>query len=231
MKIYIYIAFATLLFVACGIKVTQPELAEEEIISINLPKYKLLSTEEPKVSSNGSISPGQNLVYNIEIDHPIEKDNLELLQDYFIQKGKADFVGINKIIVRVYLKGTSTYGTPYASLNLVAGKKNIMINEDAEKIEELTETSSKEAVQEPADQLVGTYVCNRTHDTYVFLSDNTGCLIVQGGSPSTFTWKRSGDNVTIEYEVFGEQKLKFDQMAKTIIEKSESFGTLVFNKR
>ena len=28
----------------------------------------------------------------------MEKDSLELLQDYFIQKGEADFAGINKII-------------------------------------------------------------------------------------------------------------------------------------
>ena len=61
-------AFATMLFVACGNKVQQPELVEEDI---SLPEYKLLSTEEPKVSSNGNISPGQNLVYNIEIDHAI----------------------------------------------------------------------------------------------------------------------------------------------------------------
>ena len=183
-------AFATLLFVACGNKVQQPELVEEDI---SLPEYKLLSTEEPKVSSNGIISPGQNLVYNIEIDHAIEKDSLELLQDYFIQKGEADFAGINKIIVRAYLKGTSIHGTPYASLNLVAGKKDIMINEGAE--------------------------------------DKTGFFNIQGGSPSTFTWKRSGNNVTILYEAFGEQKLKFDQSAKTLTEKSESFGTLVFNKQ
>ena len=57
-------AFATLLFVACGNKVQQPELVEEDI---SLPEYKLLSTEEPKLSSNGIISPGQNLVYNILI--------------------------------------------------------------------------------------------------------------------------------------------------------------------
>ncbi len=222
-------AFATMLFVACGNKVQQLELVEEDI---RLPEYKLLSTEEPKVSSNGIISPGQNLVYNIEIDHAIEKDSLELLQDYFIQKGEADFAGINKIIVRAYLKGTSIHGTPYASLNLVAGKKEIIINEGAEKIEELIEKPSKEAVQEPTDPLVGTYFCNRTHDTYVFKSDKTGFFTIQGGvSPSEFTWKRSGSNVTIVYEAFGEQKLKFDQKAQTITEKSESFGLLVFNKQ
>lgn len=222
-------AFAALLFVACGNKVSQPELIEEDK---SLPEYKLLSIEEPKISSNGSISPGQNLIYNIEIDHVLEKDSLELLQDYFIQKGEADFVGINKIIVRAYLKGTSIHGTPYASLNLVAGKKDIMINEGAEKIEELIEKPSKEAVQEYKDPLVGTYFCNRTHDTYVFKSDKTGFFAIQGGvSPSEFTWKRSGNNVTIIYEAFGEQKLKFDHNAKTITEKSESLGTLVFTKQ
>ena len=224
-------AFAILLFVACGNKVAQPEVAEEEDLSVNLPEYKLLSTEEPRVSSNGHISPGQNLIYNIEIEKPLQNDSLELLQDYFIQKGKTDFVGINKVIVRAYLKGTSIYGTPYASLNLVGTKKEIMINEGAQKIEELIKEPSTETVQEVVDPIVGTYFCNRTHDTYVFKSDKTGFFNIQGGSPSEFTWKRSGNNVTIIYEVFGEQKLKFDPKAKTITEKTESFGTLVFTKQ
>lgn len=226
----ILFAFATLLIVACGNKVQQPEVAEEDN-SINLPEYKLLRVDEPKVSSDGHISPGQNLVYNIEIERPYQNDSLELLQDYFIQKGKTDFAGVNKVIVRAYLKGTSIHRTPYASLNLVGDKKDIMINEDAMKIEELIEETPKEVVKEVADPIVGTYFCNRTHDTYVFKSDKTGFFTIQGGGPSTFTWRRSGSNVTIVYEAYGEQKLKFDQRAKTITEKSESFGTLVFNKQ
>lgn len=67
--------------------------------------------------------------------------------------------------------------------------------------------------------------------TYVFLSDKTGYFTVQGGSPSDFTWKRSGKNVTIVYEVFGKQKLKFDSKAQTLTEESESLGTLVFDKQ
>ena len=197
--------FATLLFVACGNKVQQSEVAEE----ITLPKYELLNTEEPRVSSNGNISPGQNLVYNIEIDHPLQKDSLELIQDYFIKKGEADFKGVNKIIVRV------------------------IINEAAQEIKELSkETATKqEQVKEVADPIVGTYFCNRTHDTYVFKSDKTGFFTIQGGSPSTFTWKRSGNNVTIVYEAFGQQKLKFDPKSETLTEKSESFGTLTFYKQ
>ncbi len=230
MKILLF-AFATLVITACGNKVQQPKVVEEDN-SINLPEYVLLRTEEPQVSSDGHISTGQNLVYNIEIDHPLQKDSLELLQDYFIQKGEKDYVGINKIIVRTYLKGTAIHGTPYASLNLVAGKKETLINEEALNIEELSqEDSSDEKVKEVADPIVGKYFCNRTHDTYVFNSDKTGFFTIQGGGPSTFTWKRSGSNVTIEYEAFGEQKLKFDQRSETITEKSESFGVLVFNKQ
>ena len=140
---------------------------------------------------------------------------------------------MNKIIVRAYLKGTTVHGTPYASLNLVAGKKEVIINEAAQEIKELSkETATKqEQVKEVADPLVGTYFCNRTHDTYVFKSDKTGFFTIQGGSPSTFTWKRSGNNVTIVYEVFGQQKLKFDPKAETLTEKSESFGTLTFYKQ
>ena len=193
--------------------------------------YELFSTEEPRVSSDGHISPDQNLIYNIEIEHPLQKDSLELLQDYFIHKGEADFVGINKIIVRAYLKGTTVHRTPYASMNLVGGKKEIIINEAAIEIDNLSQDPSTEKIQENADPLVGTYFCNRTHDTYVFKSDKTGFFTIQGGSPSTFKWKRSGSNVTIVYEAFGEQKLKFDQSAKTLTEKSDSFGTLVFDKQ
>ena len=49
-------------------------------------------------------------------------------------------------------------------------------------------------------------------------------------SPSSFTWTRVGDDVTILYKHFGEQKLKFNQVDKTITEKSASLGTLVFRK-
>ena len=96
---------------------------------------------------------------------------------------------------------------------------------------ELSKETIAEEVKEVTDPIVGTYFCNRTHDTYVFKSDKTGFFTIQGGSPSTFTWKRSGSNVTIKYEAFGEQKLKFDDKAQTLTEKSESFGTLVFNKQ
>ena len=227
----ILFAFAALLFVACGNKVAQPEITEDDNLAANLPEYKRLSTEVPNVSSDGHISLGQNLVYNIEIEHPLQKDSLELLQEFFINKGKTDYAGVNKIIVRAYLKGTSVHGTPYASLNLIGDNKEIIINEDAMKIEKLVEDSPKEKVKEITDPIVGTYYCNRTHETYVFKSDKTGFFTIQGGGPSTFTWRRSGSNVTIVYEAFGEQKLKFDQRAETITEKSESFGTLVFNKQ
>lgn len=223
--------FTTLLFVACGNKVAPPEPAEEDNLSVNLPEYKRLSTEVPNISSNGYISPGQNLVYNIEIEHPFPKDSLELLQDYFIKKGRTDYAGINKIIVRAYLKGTPIQGTPYASMNLIGEKKEIFINDDALKIKALMENPSTDKPQEVADPIVGSYFCNRTHDTYVFNSDKTGFFIIQGGGPSEFTWKRSGSNVTIMYEAFGNQKLRFDPKAKTITEISESFGTLVFNKQ
>ena len=220
-------AFATVLLVACGNKVAQPELVEE----INLPEYDLLSTEKPKVSADGHISPGQNLIYNIEIDHQIPKDSLELIQNYFIKKGEAEFNGVNKIIVRAYLKGTTVHGTPYASLNLVAGKREVIINEAPLEIKELSKETVTEKTKEATDPLVGTYFCNRTHDTYVFKSDKTGFFTIQGGNPSTFTWKRSGNNVTIVYKDFGQQNLKFDQRTKTLTERSESFGTLIFNMK
>ncbi len=93
------------------------------------------------------------------------------------------------------------------------------------------ESHKKLAKNNPEDPIVGTYYCYRTQDTYVFLSDKTGYFTVQGGSPSDFIWKRSGKNVTIVYEVFGKQKLKFDSKAQTLTEESKSLGTLVFDKQ
>ena len=93
------------------------------------------------------------------------------------------------------------------------------------------ESHKKLAKNNTADPIVGTYYCYRTQDTYVFLSDKTGYFTVQGGSPSDFTWKRSGKNVTLVYEVFGKQKLEFDSKAQTLTEESESLGTLVFDKQ
>lgn len=223
-------AFATLLMVACGNKIQRPEV-EEEYDSINLPEYKLVDLEDPFDPSDGHTYPGK-IVYNIEIDHPIQKDSLKLIQDFFIKKGKKDFSRINKVTVHAYLKGTTIYRLPYASLIYIDGYKEILINEEAKDIEVLAkENPSNEKNQAVADPIVGIYFCNRTHDTYEFKSDKTGLFTIQGGNPSPFTWKRSGNNITIKYKDFGEQKLKFDQKSKTLTEKSESFGTLVFNKK
>lgn len=79
------------------------------------------------------------------------------------------------------------------------------------------------------DPLVGSFKCDRSKDVYVFYSDETGQFFPMGSTPcSSFTWKRTGEDVTILYEIYGEQKLKFNLKSRTITEKSESFGTLVF---
>lgn len=225
----IFLALATFLLVSCGNNVAPPE-SEMEDLSANLPEYKILSTDEPRVSSNGHISPAENLVYNVEIDHALENDSLELLQDYFIQKGKADFEGVNKVIVRAFLKGTPIHGTPYASMNLIGDSKEIIVNEDVKKLKEFAEEPSTKS-KEGTDPMAGTFFCDKTHDTYVFKSDKTGLFTIQGGSPTEFTWKRSGNTVTVTYESFGDQKLTYDPKAETLSEKSESFGTLVFKKQ
>ena len=93
------------------------------------------------------------------------------------------------------------------------------------------ESHKKLAKNKTEDPIVGTYYCYDSHDTYVFQSGKIGYFTVQGGSPSDFIWKRSGKNVTIVYEVFGKQKLKFDSKAQTLTEESKSLGTLVFDKQ
>lgn len=93
------------------------------------------------------------------------------------------------------------------------------------------ESHKKLAKNKTEDPIVGTYYCYDSHDTYVFQSGKIGYFTVQGGSPSVFTWERSGKNVTIVYEVFGKQKLKFDSQAQTLTENSKSLGTLVFYKQ
>lgn len=104
---------------------------------------------------------------------------------------------------------------------------------DTMDVQPIKEEEHKESVKKDktADPIVGTYCCYRTQDTYVFLSDKTGYFTVQGGSPSDFTWKLFGKNVTIMYEVFGKQKLKFDSQTQTLTEESKLLGTLVFDKQ
>lgn len=202
-----------------------------KIQETNLPEYKFLSTEKPKVSSDGYISPTQNLVYNIEIDHPMAKDSLVLLQNYFIEKGESEFNGINKVIVYAYLKGTFINGTPYARMTQIAGKKEIRIEENAVAIQELYETQADDIQDDNADQIIGTYHCSRLRDTYAFKSNHKGFFTVSGGSPREFTWKRSGKDITVVYEVLGAVKLKYDSKAQTLTEETEDFGTLIYEKQ
>ena len=97
------------------------------------------------------------------------------------------------------------------------------------KIKHLKKEQPKKEIE--LDILVGSYRCKRTKDAYVFYSDNTGQFFPSGKTPSSeFTWKRFGENVTIKYEIFGEQKLKFNKKNKTLTEKSQSFGTLIFHE-
>ena len=92
---------------------------------------------------------------------------------------------------------------------------------------EVQKTQVEEIIE--YDPIVGSFKCDRTKDVYVFYSDETGQFFPMGRTPSSsFTWKRSGENVTILYEVYGEQKLKFNLTNKTITEKAESLGTLIF---
>lgn len=79
------------------------------------------------------------------------------------------------------------------------------------------------------DPLVGSYRCKRTKDAYVFYSDGTGTFFT-GSTNSDFTWKRSGNNVTLNYEVYGKQELTFNPKERTIVEISESYGKLVFQE-
>ncbi|MBR3478833.1 MAG: hypothetical protein IKH43_07010 [Bacteroidaceae bacterium] len=110
------LALALFSFVSC---VTS---AKEEI-----PEHSIVDIDAPNVSANGSISPSENLEYKIEIPRPLQQDSLKLLQDYFIKKGKSDYPSINKIIVRVFVKGSSLTALPYASLILIDNKKEILI--------------------------------------------------------------------------------------------------------
>ncbi len=116
---YYFSLTAILIIVSCG----RSSSSHNNMV----PEHKLLQTDVPNVQANGCISPTQNLEYYVEIDHPLLKDSLGILQNYYIDKGKTDYSGVNKIIVRVYLKGASMQGLPYASLFLIGDKKEIFI--------------------------------------------------------------------------------------------------------
>lgn len=99
-----------------------------------------------------------------------------------------------------------------------------------------TEKSTRKSPIKPEkkielDILIGSYRCKRTKDAYVFYSNNTGQFFPGGKTPcSKFTWKRTGENVTITYDIYGEQKLKFNKRNRTITEQSPSLGTLIYNE-
>lgn len=134
------------------------------------------------------------------------------------------FIGLISVLVLTSC-GNQTKPTQEAEPNYDSIANEIMKQIDAPDEVKASGTQSKDETN--LDPLVGSYRCKRTKDVYVFYSDGTGTFHT-GGTDSDFTWKRSGNNVTINYEVFGKQKLTFNPKDKTIVEISESFGKLVF---
>ena len=108
----------------------------------NLPEFTILKIDTPHVLPNGNISPAENLEYTIEIPHPLLEDSLKLLQGYFIKKGENDYPGVNKIVVRVYINGTSTKALPYASLLLIGGNEQILITGGSRSVDFVNEKLS-----------------------------------------------------------------------------------------
>lgn len=106
-------------------------------------------------------------------------------------------------------------------------------NEIMKQVDDLPDEDTAKEIQSTdtnnLDPLVGSYRCKRTTDVYVFYSDGTGTFFT-GETNSDFTWKRSDNSVTINYEVFGKQKLTFNSKTKTIVENSKSLGKLTFQK-
>ena len=93
----------------------------------NLPKYKILGIEEPRVLPNGSIAFGSGVKYKILISSPLQRDSLELLQDFFIKKSQSDFPGVQKVSVRVFLEGMPSYADPFAVFFSNTERKNITV--------------------------------------------------------------------------------------------------------
>lgn len=83
-----------------------------------------------------------------------------------------------------------------------------------------------------ADPLIGSYYNAKSTDEYIFKENHTGIFIMNsaGGGSSNFTWKRSGEKLTITLEGFTPTTYEYDSKNQTITEHSESFGTLIYNK-
>lgn len=123
------------------------------------------------------------------------------------------------------------YGNSNKQQSKVVSQTTVQINNKQKQTPKKEQSKIQPKKEIELDILVGAYRCKRTKDAYVFYSDNTGQFFPSGKTPSSeFTWKRSGENVTIKYEIFGEQKLKFNKKNKTLIEKSQSLGTLIFHE-
>ena len=95
----------------------------------------------------------------------------------------------------------------------------------------------KKKHQKKGDNFIGTYFCNRTHDTYYFDEDGTGYFKIQSIDPtvSEFKWVRKGKDISItftgEATGYGKLQLKYNMDENTITENTQDFGVLIFNKK
>jgi lipoprotein len=101
----------------------------------------------------------------------------------------------------------------------------------------LSQPEFKEKTSKKGDNFIGTYFCNRTHDTYYFDEDGTGYFKIQSIDPtvSEFKWVRKGKDISItftgEATGYGKLQLKYNMDENTITENTQDFGVLIFNKK
>lgn len=90
----------------------------------------------------------------------------------------------------------------------------------------------KEPVKKNKNTFEGQYNCTRSGDIYVFEEGGRGNFYPGGdySMPSRFTWKKSGNTVTVNLADFGKTHLKYNKKNKTVIEESVTLGTLIFYK-
>lgn len=101
----------------------------------------------------------------------------------------------------------------------------------SEKMEEQARVKAAEARKQEKRSLVGKFYCGRSGDSYEFKSDHTGVFVAGGSASSKFTWSKSGSIVMVNHQTFGKTKLTHNEDKATLIEVSESFGPLVFEKQ
>lgn len=117
--------------------------------------------------------------------------------------------------------------------NTIPQEDSIIILSDTDIVEQIPQSQIEKQEKNNASSLAGSYYNTQSTDKYIFNEDYTGTFIMNstGGNSLHFIWKRFGNKIVITLEGgYAPTTYEYDPTAETLIEHSESFGTLIYSK-